>query len=457
MQPVERGSVAFRQFPVASLPPPIASFVSEGAAAVGCDPTFLALPVLTLLGAAIGNTRRLLVKSTYEVPPILWTGIVGESGTGKTPALRVALGAAYEHEARLQGEKEPGRFLVGDTTSEALALLMASNARGVLCVRDELAGWLGSIDRYSDNKGRCSADRSFLLSAYNGMPHTVDRRTGEHRHLHIPRASLWVTGGIQPGILARAMGSAERESGLLARLLLACPPAQPLRYSDDDVSVATKSVFDKVVTRLFAIEGQQAVELSSDAKEVWRAFHDRTAEEAVAFGGDLAAAWSKSRDTALRVALILHLCEMDRSPLPPTTMTAAVHLTEWFKAETQRVYRMLAGRTATREESSPEGRLLEWLATRGWVTQRDVERGPRCLRNAPTAEVTLQHLVARGEIEQRHRPAGADGGAPCIEYRLRPLAQPLAPPAVTQPPQARPKEGCVAVTNDLPDEAWTKL
>jgi hypothetical protein len=218
-----REASQYQPFPVSALPKPVAAFVSECAAATGCDPAFVALPVLTLLGAAIGNTRRLRIKSTYHVPAILWTGIVGESGTGKTPALRAALAIAHEHERELQGRSEPGRFLVGDTTTEALAEIMASNPRGAFCVRDELAGWFGSIDRYTDRKGGCSADQSFLLSAHDGVPHTVDRRTGDKRHLRIPCASLWVTGGIQPGVLARAMGKSEREAGLLARLLLACP------------------------------------------------------------------------------------------------------------------------------------------------------------------------------------------------------------------------------------------
>jgi hypothetical protein len=207
----------YRPFPVDTLPEAVAAFVAESAAAVRCDEAFIALPVLTLLGAAVGNARRLQLKRTYEAPTILWTGIIGESGTGKTPAIRTALASAYEHEEVLRRLDPPRRLLVGDATTEALAQLMAANPRGIFCVRDELAGWFGSIDRYTERHGGCSADQSFLLSAYNGMPHSVDRRTGDRRHVHIPRASLWVTGGIQPGILARAMGAAEREAAAAPR------------------------------------------------------------------------------------------------------------------------------------------------------------------------------------------------------------------------------------------------
>lgn len=457
MKPRDQHPAKYQPFPLVPLPPSVSTFVREAAAAIGCDPAFVGLPVLTMLGAAIGNTRSLRVKSTYEAPAILWTGIVGCSGTGKTPALRVALQAAHEHEARLQGQKEPGRFLVGDTTSEALALLMASNPRGVLCVRDELAGWFGSIDRYTDRKGRCSADQAFLLSAYGGMPHTVDRRHGDNRHLHIPRASLWVTGGIQPGTLARAMGRAERDAGLLARLLLACPPAQPLRYSDDDVSTATKSAFAHVMRRLFALEGEAAIAMSRDAKVLWKDFHDRTAAEALEFGEDLKAAWSKFRDTALRIALIFHLCHGDGDELPEATMRDAVALTEWFKGETRRVYAMLAGHKDRSREHDLDGDLLAWMDDRDWVTERDITRGLRSFRKEGAAAAALRRLVASGAVEAESRETSSRGGAPTTRYRVRCL-RPLLPHApATEPPEPRELSSCVAVATQRAGDEWTEL
>lgn len=437
----------YQPFPVSAFPKPVAAFVSECAAATGCDPAFVALPVLTLLGAAIGNTRRLRIKSAYHVPAILWTGIVGESGTGKTPALRTALSIAHEHERELQGRSEPGRFLVGDTTTEALAVIMASHPRGTLCIHDELAGWFGSIDRYSDRKGGCSADRSFLLSAHDGVPHTVDRRTGDKRHLHIPCASLWVTGGIQPGMLARAMGKAEREAGLLARLLLACPPARPHMFSEDDVSEGTYTAFEAIVAGLFALEGDAVVALSPEAKQAWVAFHDRTAEEAIHLAGDLAAAWSKFRDTALRIALVLHLAENAGEVVSAATMGQAVTMAEWFKHETKRVYAILSGVSAGQRNRSDEESLLAWINERGSVTARDVARGPRRFREGGKAEPVLERLVTRGDIRSERRPPGPNGGPPITVYSPADRPNTTATNALpaTQPRQTLAKQGSVAV------------
>src|SRR6185369_4270855 len=108
------------------------------------------------------------------------------SGTAKTPAFKLVmrpirerqsksfrrfevLQADYEsaleawHEAKKgeRGEKpEPPvceRFIVSDTTVEALAPILLENPRGLLLARDELAGWIGSFDRYAGKGGADSA------------------------------------------------------------------------------------------------------------------------------------------------------------------------------------------------------------------------------------------------------------------------------------------------------------
>ena len=84
----------FQPFPVGDLPEPLAGFVAAASKAIGCDPTYVALPVLTAFAAAVGNARRLEVKPGWLVPPILWTAVVGESGTSKTPAFQLALSSA---------------------------------------------------------------------------------------------------------------------------------------------------------------------------------------------------------------------------------------------------------------------------------------------------------------------------------------------------------------------------
>lgn len=210
----DEDSLTWHPFPTSQLPEPISAFVREGAAAIGCDESMIALPMLSLLAGAIGNTRRLRIKAQWAVPPILWTAIVSESGSGKSPSLRLASAfieqmqarafarhetAMADYERRLQehevamkraasrngaspGEKpeKPAcrRFLVNDTTVEALVPILRDNPRGVVVLVDELAAFFTSMDAYRA-AGRGALDRPKWLSMYDAGPVTVDRATIE--------------------------------------------------------------------------------------------------------------------------------------------------------------------------------------------------------------------------------------------------------------------------------------
>jgi hypothetical protein len=81
----------FQPFPTNALPEPIRGFVVAGAKAIGCDTSYLALPILTTMAAAIGTTRRIQLKRGWTAPAIIWAAMVGESGTSKTPAFRLVM------------------------------------------------------------------------------------------------------------------------------------------------------------------------------------------------------------------------------------------------------------------------------------------------------------------------------------------------------------------------------
>ena len=85
-------------YPVGALPRAIRDFVEAGGSAIGCDPSYIALPLLAALASIIGTTRTLRLKEGWEVLPILWCAIIGESGTSKSPAFRLALKALRDRQ-----------------------------------------------------------------------------------------------------------------------------------------------------------------------------------------------------------------------------------------------------------------------------------------------------------------------------------------------------------------------
>jgi len=447
----------FQPFPVDALPEPVRTFVVDGAQAIGCDPSYLGLPLLTALASAIGNTRRLELKRGWRVPPILWTAIVGESGTSKTPALQAALRPVYERQRKalkwykesleryqidlarwerngaLEEEKpkEPHaeRLVVNDTTVEALALILAKNPRGVLLARDELGGWIGSFDRYV-GKGKTSADEACWLSMFHAGSITIDRKTGLQRTIHAPQAAVSVVGGIQPGILRRALGREHRESGLAARLLLSYPPRQPKRWTETEIDAHIEAELLRIFDRLYELKPADIdgcefvpviVRLDDNAKSVWTEYYDSHAAEQAELTGDLAAAWSKLEEYAARFALVIHFVRwaagdvLDETRLDEESMRAGIALVNWCKREARRVYAVLDESDVERDQH----RLIEWIKRKGGtVTVREVQMGCRWLRGPGAAEAALEELVKAGRGTWRDVPTTAKGGRPARVFVL---------------------------------------
>src|SRR5215216_4850200 len=152
-------------FPVDTLPKQCKRLTVEAAAAIGCPPEFVAIPMLVMLGCAIGNARRVRLKGGWTEGATLYAAVVADPGEKKTPAYKVAVEAAVkaqaamrshyrekkdEHarelreyevdkaSARKDGEPAPPppqeplmhRALVEDTTIEALAGVLENNPPG---------------------------------------------------------------------------------------------------------------------------------------------------------------------------------------------------------------------------------------------------------------------------------------------------------------------------------------
>jgi hypothetical protein len=320
------------------------------------------------------------------------------------------------------------RFIVSDTTVEALAPILLANPRGLLLARDELAGWTGSFDRYA-GKGKTGADSANWLSMFNAESLIVDRKTGIPRTIHVSQAAVCVSGGIQPDILRRVLGIEHRESGLAARLLLTCPPRKAKRWTEADIDPGAEAELVRLFDRLYELrptagddgESRPAlVRLSGDAKTAWKAYYNKHAVEQAELTGDMAAAWSKLEEYAARLALVVHFTRWaagdvaDEARLDLSSMNAGIVLAKWFKHEARRVYTMLDESDAERDQR----RLVEWIGRKGeTVTVREVQQGCRWLREPGAAETALEELAKAGRGTWEQSPAG-QRGQPTRRFKL---------------------------------------
>lgn len=448
-------------FPLEALPEPLRLFVIAGAATVGCDEALLAVPLLSIVAGAIGNSRRIRLKRGWSEPSIIWSAIVADSGSMKSPALELVAkpiqdyqsriferheSALAEYEAELaeyerdlseykksKGNRQPPvkpvapvcrRFVVSNTTIEALAVTLGGNPRGVLGIHDELAGWFGGMNQYK--KG--GADVAQWLELHRAGTLTVDRKSGPT--IHVRQASVSLTGTIQPGILARSLTAEYRESGLAARFLFAMPPKGSKRWSEAEISESAEERFRHLIERLLTLElridadGNESpwiLDLTPEAKKVWVAYYNRWGREQAEAEGDLAAVFAKIEAYAARFALLHHVVEhvhrnkSDISSIGVESIEAGIKLADWFAREVRRVYASLE---ETKEEQHSR-RLVDLIHIKGGsITVRELQRQfKRKYLNSDAARKALLELQVAG-LGSFERVTPEGGGRPSERFVL---------------------------------------
>lgn len=452
---------SYQPFPVQVLPNILGAFVSAAAECLGCFPESIALPALVTCSAAIGNSRLIELKRGWRECAVLWGVQVQPSGTMKSPADEIATRplanvqqdafdeyhirlaeyeiskAEYDVAKKHRGKKaqqeqealvEPTRPVcfrveVSDTTVEGLIPILQANPRGLMLHREELAGWLGSFDKYAG--GKAGSDESAWLSMHAARAITVDRKTGDQRTLYVPKAFVAVCGTIQPQVLNRSLGKAHKESGLAARLLMVHPPRQAKRWNENEISELIEEQYSELIFQLLELEMEEdkngrpqprVVYLTPDAKELWVKFVNDHGVESVNLPEDLGAAFAKLEAAAARFALIFAMINGENA-VSAVTMQAALELTAWFKHETRRIYQIFG-------ETPPDQKRRELVETianlsepNKGITANDLRRRSRRFKTSEEAELALNGLVAAG-LGEWHRTSQ---GRPTQYFRLTAL------------------------------------
>ena len=464
------------EFPLDLLGPFWSEWVSSRAKAASAPVDYVAMGLLACASAAIANVRWPLAGASWSEPPILWCTIVGPPSSSKTPALkaafallqqaedRMALGfdeqmtayktravfAAAKHAAWKEevakavkhGDPAPPmpadaeepeapvqpRIKVADATIEKLAALAASLPRGLLLVRDELAGWLGGFDRY----GGAGADRAFALEMYNGGPYTVDRMKNPVP-LRIRHLSIGVLGGIQPDKLSGIIDG--MDDGLAGRFLWSWADVIPTftlartRLDDREAQEA----FARLATLQMNVDEHgnlepRQVRLSHPAEDALEAFGREIASRAHESEGAFAGLLGKARGHALRLAAVLDYLRWAAIPQAgePTmisqeaVLAAAGLLDGYFLPMADRVFG-----DAVVPLSERRARVLARYLRKSGLEQfkaRDVYREINGLVREPAAmDAACSALVEAGLIRPQFTRAGDQPGRKAKVYEVNPV------------------------------------
>lgn len=464
--PKPKSATPWRPFPIDAMPQPLRRFCIETARAQSCDVSFVALPSLAACAACIGNTHKIRLKRQWDEPSIIWAAVVGESGSGKSPAQAAATSPLWRRQSRAfetfqkaqqeyeiakaafdaeNGKRRKGtpaaeeiklppeppvcqRMLVSDVTIEALAPILRDNWRGLLLERDELAAWLGGFNEYKKGVG---GDTAKWLTIHGARDLLIDRRTGDRRTIHVPRANVSIVGGVQPEILRQALGRERFQDGLAARLLLAMPPSAKRGWTEDEIPEDAELDLIDLYDRLLLLEPAmdedgkpvpRILSLTASGKSAWVEFDNAHLSVQADLTGDLASAWSKLEAYTARLALVVHLIRYaaddstleHRHAVDAASVAAAVALVDWFKNETHRVYELFTVSDEEREQTQ----LVDLIRRKGGtVTARDI-RGSFKM-DSEAAELALMGLVKTGLGEWENVTSGSKGGPPTRAFRLK--------------------------------------
>ena len=323
-------------------------------------------------------------------------------------------------------EPQAPRLRQNDVTIEKVATLLASAApKGLLVVRDELAGWLGGMNQYHD------AGRAFWIEAYGGRPYRVERQ----KHplpIDIPHLVVAAYGGTQPEKLSGLLE--EADDGLFSRVAWAWPEPIPFRLgrrapqADWAVDALDRLRLLDLTAPLMAGRSLRPVHVPL-AEATWPMLEEfgreMQAQQAIA-GGLMRSAFGKARGLTLRLSLVLEMLWWSASEgmaAPPSVITekaflaAAMLVAEYFMPMAERVY----GDAAASETDRKAATLAKWIVKEK-VTEVHVRHLQREVRlpGLKTAEDILDAARALIDADCLRDPPPVTGKRPRMAYPVNP-------------------------------------
>jgi hypothetical protein len=371
---LEHSSVAAPKIPIEGFHPRIRRIVRDGAKSTGSPEDFVFSAFFTGVAMCLGNSVELQARKNFVQPAILWCQNIGIPSSNKSPALRVITHALDRITARQMGPyqeafkiwqaeseraaihrkewaaqqkaiiasgeatvidmpreaiapRKPPLPLIymNDMTIEAFHRRQASTDRGVGVVRDELATWMGNMERYSS-----SSDRGSWLEAYDAGSHRMERVKDEGEVTFIPRVNASIIGNIQPEKLLTITSLESSDDGLQARFLPFWPDRVKRSFFDE---VEDIDDVEPILDRLYALPMEKDSEgaaipyrlhFSKKAHRVYGEWYDRNKQGIEFKDARLQGIFGKADGQVVRLALLIehaHWAADDFSDDPPATVS----------------------------------------------------------------------------------------------------------------------------------------
>lgn len=378
---------------------------------------------------AINNVRRADIEARIEAA----TEAAASAGEGE--AYETALSEVMRLQERLKAEQDEPKsreLMVNDATVESLAIMASKNPQGIMVFRDELSGWLASLD-----SPQRPNDRAFYLEGFSCRPYKQTRVS--RAPINIDRLIVSLLGGIQPGKLApvlaaRAAGGGD--DGLLERLIqMSVFPDLKGEYRDAapdyPAESRAKAVFE-VLTDTGCDEGQTPVyTFSEDAQEMWDEWATALKKREQSACADWQGILGKYPALCAKIALVYHLLDAadgvdhEREAFSPSrrvtvrTLRCALRWMEYLESHATRITSYFRAEKAMTPAITLRDRLpqLSPSFTRNSLGQKDW----RHLTTKEERESAIEQLIKTGHIREVTTPPKNGTGRPSVSFLVNPL------------------------------------
>lgn len=405
-QPLPDSLPPVKTFDLDWLPDELGAWVQDTARRMSTPVDYVAWPLLVALAGVIG--RKIAIRpmefDNWTVVVTLWAVMIGRPSLKKSAGMSTALSfpqaleakarAIYKQQVEQHGYElelaelrkdtvknearkllknkievsvndlrvnEPDkpiqrRYLINDVTTAALLQVLQDNPNGLTVTRDEIVGFLKTLD----SEGNAGL-RELMLEAWNGNASFNTDRVGRGKDLFVEGVCLSLLGGTQPGKLATYLKSAVKggagDDGLMQRFNPVWPDAVAYEGIDDPPNKPLKTAVQTIFNRLDTLSAESVgaiQEIDEEGQPDGSPYFRLDYQAQVLFkdwlfkhetrlrAGDLHPAMEshlgKYPKTLSTLALILHLVEVGHGAVGEVSFLRALSMIEYLESHANRAY-----------------------------------------------------------------------------------------------------------------------
>lgn len=261
-------------FPINIFPAPFKRVITETNQKLNYPLDFISSSILYAASVAIGNSLSIKVKEGWNEQAIIWIALVGRPGTNKSHPFSFALeplrhkqqelfadyklqlkeyeriNALTKEEKLAEGIVENPtpicrRYILQDFTIESMADKHNENPRGLGINVDELATWLGNMNKYNGG-----SDQEVWLSTWSSKSLLIDRKSIKEA-ISIKLPFLSVGGTTQDGILKKLFSGSKQNNGFIDRMLFTYPnELEYPKWNEQEIEPFLVSEYRDLIYRL---------------------------------------------------------------------------------------------------------------------------------------------------------------------------------------------------------------